>query len=132
MDTRASVETVLDQLYAARCANDANAAGALFAADGRFAAYLDGTPTLSAHAERVSAMNTLFTAFTVVDFHEHCRVIDPPRAVVHWRGRFRALNGREGEANILDLFEFRDGKVAGATTFYDTAFAARLSAPNQA
>jgi len=47
--------------------------------------------------------------------------------VVHWRGRFRTLNGREGEASVLDLFEFRDGKVAAATTFYDTAYAARLS-----
>ena len=127
MDTRASIETMLDQLYAARRANDANAAGALFAADGRFAANLDGMPTLTAHVERVSALNTLFTAFKVVDFHEHCRVIDPPRAVVHWRGRFRALNGREGDANVLDLFEFRDGKLASATTFYDTAYAARLS-----
>jgi ketosteroid isomerase-like protein len=129
MDTRATIEAMLDQLYAARRANDADAAGTLFAADGRFAANLDGMPTLSAHVERVSAMNTLFTAFKVVDFHEHCRVIDPPRAVVHWRGRFRALNGREGEASILDLFEFQDGKVAAATTFYDTAYAARLSGP---
>ena len=127
MDTRATIEAILDQLYAARRANDANTAGALFAADGRFAANLDGAPTLTAHAERVSAMNTLFTAFKVIDFHEHCRLVDPPRAVVHWRGRFRALNGREGEANVLDLFEFRDAKVAAATTFYDTAFAARLS-----
>ena len=127
MDTRATIEAALDRLYTARRANDAGAAGALFAADGRFAANLDGAPTLSAHVERVSAMDTLFTAFKVVAFQEDCRVIDPPRAVVHWRGRFRALNGREGEANILDLFEFRDGKVASATTFYDTAYAARLS-----
>lgn len=127
MDTRASIEGVLDKLYRARRANDADTAGALFATDGRFAANIDGMPTLSAHVERVSAMKTLFTGFKVVAFQEHCRVIDPPRAVVHWRGRFRALNGREGEANILDLFEFQDGKVASATTFYDTAFAERLS-----
>ena len=59
----------------------------------------------------------------------HCRVIDPPRAVVHWHGKFRMQNGEIGETDTLDLIEVQDGKIASLTTFFDTAYAARLSAP---
>jgi ketosteroid isomerase-like protein len=49
--------------------------------------------------------------------------------VVHWRGTFRARNGREGETDILDLIEVRDGRIASLTTFFDTSYAANLAAP---
>jgi ketosteroid isomerase-like protein len=80
-------------------------------------------------AEQVEAMKGMFAAFEVVEFRQHCRIIDPPRAVVHWRGKFRAQNGQVGESDILDLIEVRDGRIASLTTFFDTAYAAALSAP---
>ena len=49
MDTRASIETVLDKAYAARQSNDAQGAADLFADDAKFGA--NGKP----HAERRAA-----------------------------------------------------------------------------
>jgi uncharacterized protein (TIGR02246 family) len=128
MDTRATIEAVLDKAYAARRAHDAEAAAALFADNGRFVA--NGMPSAAEkRTDRVDAFKALFSAFEVVDFREHCRVIDPPRAVVHWRGTFRARNGRVGETDVLDLIEVQDGKITALTTFFDTAYAANLSGP---
>ena len=52
----------------------------------------------------------------------------PFRAVVHWRGTFRAKNGQVGDTDILDLIEIRDGRISSLTSFFDTAYAAALSA----
>ena len=128
MDARASIEAILDKAYAARRGNDADAAAACFCDDGRFMA--NGMPEGTKNrAEQVEAMKGMFAAFEVVEFRQHCRIVDPPRAVVHWRGKFRAQNGQVGEADILDLIEVRDGRIAALTTFFDTAYAAALSAP---
>ena len=127
MDTRAAIDSCIDKLYAARQANDAVAAAACFREDGRFAP--NGAPTVAKNrAEHLASMKGLFEAFKVEKFQQHCRIVEPPRAAVHWRGTFRAQNGRVGDADILDVIEFRDGQVVSLTTFYDTAFAAALSA----
>jgi ketosteroid isomerase-like protein len=128
MDTRASIEAILDQAYAARQRQDAVAAAACFTDDGCFMA--NGMPTTTKNrTEQVDAMKAMFDAFEVVGFQQHCRIVDPPRAVVHWRGKFRTRNGQVGESDVLDLFEIRDGRIASLTTFFDTAYAAALSAP---
>jgi len=128
MDTRAAIEAVLDKAYAARRAEDAGAVAACFCEDGQFKA--NGWPTAArTHAERHSAVKDLFAAFALLEMHLHCRIIDPPRAVVHWRGKFRAQNGQVGDTDVLDLIEVRDGKIASLTTFFDTGYAAALSAP---
>jgi len=127
MDTRATIEAILDQAYAARRSQDATAAAALFTEDGKFCA--NGAPSAAKPAERADALKGMFAAFAVVEFHQHCRIVDPPRAVVHWRGKFRAQNGKEGETDILDLVEVRDGRIASLTSFFDTAYAGALAAP---
>ena len=127
MDTRATIEAVLDQAYAARRAHDAQVASVLFTDDGHFMA--NGSPVAKGLTERVSAMQGMFAAFEVIEFREHCRIIDPPRAVVHWRGKFRTQNGNVGNTDVLDLFELRDGKIASLTSFFDTEYALALSAP---
>src|SRR3954471_1444444 len=109
MDTRAEIASILDKAYAARRSNDAGAAAALFADDGKFGA--NGAPHAERQTERLEAPTRMFADFAVGGFHEHCRVIDPRCAVVHWRGTFRARNGREAETDILDLIEVRDGKI---------------------
>jgi ketosteroid isomerase-like protein len=127
MDTRAAIEALLDKIYAARRQNNADAAAACFAENGRFMS--NGAPAATTNrAEQVDALRGLFDAFELIEFEQHCRVIDPPRAAVYWRGQFRAKNGRVGDADILDIIEVRDGKIASLTTFYDTAYAAQLSA----
>ena len=128
MDTRASVEAILDKAYDARRRSDAEAAAACFCDDGRFVA--NGTPGATKNRpEQVMALKQTFEAFALLEFHQHCRIIDPPRAVVHWRGKFRAQNGRVGDTDIIDLIEVRDGRICKLTTFFDTAYAAAVSAP---
>jgi ketosteroid isomerase-like protein len=127
MDTRATIEGILDKLYAARLANDAKAAADCFQEDGRFKSN-GASAAATNRAEQLDALKGLFDAFVCNSLQQHCRVIDPPRAVVHWRGTFRAKNGKVGETDVLDIIEFRDGRAASVTTFYDTAYAAALSA----
>jgi len=127
MDTRATIDSILDKAYAARRSHDAQTAAALFAEDGRFMA--NGAPAAAkSRAEHLTALKALFDAFEVVKFEQHCRIIDPPRAVVHWRGQFRAKNGKIGETDVLDLIEVQAGRIASLTSFFDTAYAADLSA----
>jgi len=128
MDTRASIEAVLDRAYEARRRNDAEASAACFCDNGCFMA--NGVPDSTKNrSEQVVALKRLFEEFALVEFTQHCRVIDPPRAVVHWRGKFRAKNGRVGDTDIIDLIEVRDGHIASLTTFSDTAYAMNLAAP---
>ena len=127
MDTRATIESLLDKAYAARRSQDPQAAAACFTDDGCFRANVSGMPPARG-AEREAGMKGVFEAFELLELKEHCRVIDPPgRAVVHWRGKFR-VNGQVGETDVLDLIEVRDGKIASLTTFFDTAYAAALGA----
>ena len=125
MDTRATIASILDRAYTARRTNDAAGAAAVFAPDGQFGA--NGAPAATKLIERTDAIATMFDNFRVIAYTEHCRIIDPPRAVVHWRGRFRLKNGREAETDVLDLIEISDGKIASLTTFFDTAYASALS-----
>jgi ketosteroid isomerase-like protein len=128
MDTRASIEAILDKAYDARRRSDAAAAAACFCDDGCFTAL--GIPgSTKNRSEQVTALKQVFEAFGLLEFHQYCRIIDPPRAVVHWRGKFRAQNGRVGDTDVLDLIEVRDGRIASLTTFYDTAYAMNLAAP---
>ena len=128
MDTRASIEAVLDRAYEARRRNDAEASAACFCDNGCFMA--NGVPDSTKNrSEQVVALKRLFEEFALVEFTQHCRVIDPPRAVVHWHGTFRAKNGQTGDTDVLDLIEVRDGKIASLTSFFDTAYASALSAP---
>ena len=127
MDTRATIENILDQAYAARRRNDAEGAAGCFTEDGCFRA--NGGPATKNRTEQAMALTSQFDAFEVLEMHVHCRVIDPPRAVVHWRGKFRTKSGQVGDSDILDLIEVRDGRIASLTTFFDTAYAQALSAP---
>src|SRR3954469_23068726 len=126
MDTRATIESILDQAYAARQRQDHEAAAACFTEDGCFR--VNGGRGTGSRTEQHMALKATFAQFELLAFTQHCRIIDPPRAVVHWRGTFRAPNGQVGDTDILDLIEVRDGRIAALTTFFDTAYAAALSA----
>jgi uncharacterized protein (TIGR02246 family) len=127
MDTRTAIDAIIDKAYDARRRHDAKAAAELFAPDGIFTA--NGLASAKGKPERDSALAEVFSGFHLLAFEQHCRVIDPPYAVVHWRGTFRMKNGREGPTAVLDLIEVRDGKIVSLTSFFDTAFAAALNAP---
>jgi ketosteroid isomerase-like protein len=127
MDTRASIDAILDKAYEARQRQDVAAAAACFTEDGCFRA--NGGPPTANRIEQTMSLKAQFEAFELLKMSVHCRIIDPPRAVVHWHGTFRAKNGQLGETDILDLIEVRDGRIASLTTFFDTAYAAALSVP---
>jgi ketosteroid isomerase-like protein len=127
MDTRGAIEAILDKAYAARQRQDVAAAAACFTEDGCFRP--NGGPPTTNRVEQTMSLKAVFEAFELLNMNVHCRIIDPPRAVVHWRGMFRAKNGQLGETDVLDLIEVRDGRIASLTTFFDTAYAAALSAP---
>jgi hypothetical protein len=67
-------------------------------------------------SEQVAALKQTFEAFELLNFQQRCRIIDPPRAVVHWHGKFRARNGRVGDTDIINLIEVRDGRIARRST----------------
>lgn len=71
MDTRATIEAVLDKLYDARRQNDATAAAECFREDGRFMP--NGAPAATTNrVEQLSALKGLFDAFvccTQLDVH---------------------------------------------------------------
>jgi uncharacterized protein (TIGR02246 family) len=129
MTSRQEIEQVLDRAYAARQRQDVAATLECFRSDGSFVS--NGAPAPARGTDQCrSALAALFETFTLLEFTPHCRVIDPPRAAVHWQGKFRANpTGQVAAADILDLIEVKDGKIASLTTFFDTALAARLTTP---
>ena len=130
MDTRADIERILDHAYAARQRQDLDQTVECFHENAAFKLNGSGACT-TCRAEQRDALQGMFDTFELLNFSHTCRVIDPPRAVVHWRGTFRAKNtGREAEAEILDLFEIQDGRIVSLTSFFDTALAAQLTQPS--
>jgi ketosteroid isomerase-like protein len=130
MDTRQQIDRIIDQVYAARAKQDVEGIVECFCADGG-SFHMNGAerPAI-ARTEQRSSLEGLMATFDLTDFREHCRVIEPPKAVVHWRGKFHSkATGRAAEADILDLIEFKDGKITSLTTFFDTALAGRLTQP---
>jgi len=125
---RLEIERILDATYAARRQHDVDGVLETFCTDCKFVmGGADGKP-LNKNGQR-AALEQLFGAFELQHSHEFCRVIDLPRAVVHWRGVFRGrASGRTAETDVLDLFEIRDGKIVSLDSFYDTALAAQLLA----
>lgn len=128
MTERQDIERLLDAAYAARRRHDVDGVLETFCTDCKFVlGGSDGKP-LNKNGQR-AALEQLFDAFELQESKEFCRVIDPPRAVVHWRGVFRGRkSGRVGNTDVLDLFEFRDGKIVSLASFYDTAVAAQILA----
>jgi ketosteroid isomerase-like protein len=126
MDARASIDALVDRAYAARRNHDVAGAMACFTEDGGFRTS-GGQPTTN-RAEQQRALKGVFDAFALIAFEQRCRVIDPPRAVVHWRGKFRMKNGNIGELDVLDLIEVQDGRIAPLVTFFDSAYAEKLNA----
>jgi len=88
MDTRASIDAILDKAYEARQRQDVAAAAACFTEDGCFRA--NGGPPTANRIEQTMSLKAQFEAFELLKMSVHCRIIDPPRAVVHWHGTFRA------------------------------------------
>jgi ketosteroid isomerase-like protein len=132
MTTRAEIETLLRNLYAARVRSDLDAICRAFTPDARFelaSSPLAGPPPLLATgvAQFRPAIAGLIKTF---DFKDHAivtMVVEGEQAAVRWRSTIRSsITGETVTTEVVDIIHFANGRIAAMTEFCDTALAARL------
>jgi ketosteroid isomerase-like protein len=127
MTSRETMRALIDQAYAARARGDVGELVAAFHEDAVFELAgskkaLDITGVVEGHPSLQQAMtdfvrNFEFTKRDILSF-----VADGDRAAVHSRLTVRyTQNGTTFTSDVLDLFTFRDGKIAKLVEFADTA-----------
>jgi ketosteroid isomerase-like protein len=133
MPDRGQIEKTIRDAYAARVSGDAKKAAQYFTDDAEFR--IAGEPTASPVAMKAVGaasvrdhLDKLIQAFEFSDHQILTMLVDGPRVAVHSRVTVRAKpKGPGGTTELMDLIEFRDGRIASFTQFCDTAFASRLS-----
>lgn len=123
-DDRASIQAVLEALYAARCDGDLNRLSGLFAANGRFriAGTGDGKPIAIA-ADGADAirgwLTVLLKSFSISRREMLSTVIEGPRAAVHWRATIHSrITGAQVVTELMDQVEVSSGKIASYVEFF--------------
>lgn len=117
-DDRATVEALLDALYAARVGGELERLTGLFAADAHFriSGSGDGKPIALA-AEGVSQIRTWLTvlvkSFSLSRHERLATVIEGSRAAVHWRATIHSrITGAVVATELMDHLEVRSGKIS--------------------
>src|SRR5262245_40942607 len=135
MSDRSEIERILKEAYAARKRGDIDAILRLFSVDAHFqlAGSISASPiplrTAGASQFR-NVLDKLIRTFEWVDQQIICMLIDGPRAAVHWRGRIRSTaSGETVDTELVDIVEFKDGRIVSFVEFCDTALATRLMKP---
>ncbi len=122
----------VEDAYAARVRGDLD--GVMRAFSNTAALQMNATPShpsLAYFTEDTSALRTamseLIDTFTFSDLQIIDSVVEGSKAVVRSRFTVQAKpTGKSARTEILDLFEFKDGKIVSMTQFCDTALAAQL------
>lgn len=118
--------------YAARVRGDVEGVLSVFTPDAIFrlnAAPLNRITAVHtmAGAELRSAMTQLIDNFEFSDFEIVDSVVEGSKAAVRSMFTVRArTTGRVAQTEVLDLIEFKDGKICSFVQFFDTAFANNL------
>lgn len=115
--------------YAARVRGDVEGVLSVFTADAIFR--LNAAPVnliTTVHtvddAELRSAMTQLIDNFEFSDFEIVDSVVEGSKAAVRSMFTVRAkASGQVAQTEVLDLIEFKDGKICSFVQFFDTAFA---------
>ena len=135
MSDRAEIERILKEAYAARKRGDIDAILRLFSADVHFqlAGSISASPiplrTAGASQFR-GVLDRLIRTFEWVDQQILSMLIDGSRAAVHWRGKIRsAVSGETVDTELVDIVEFKDGRIVSFVEFCDTALVTRLMKP---
>jgi len=135
MSDRSEIERILKEAYAARKRGDIDAILRLFSVDAHFqlAGSISASPiplrTAGASQFR-NVLDKLIRTFEWVDQQIICMLIDSPPAAVHWRGRIRSTaSGETVDTELVDIVEFKDGRIVSFVEFCDTALATRLMKP---
>ena len=131
---RHAIEQTLRRAYEARVRGDIDEISRIFREDAHFE--LAGSPAASAVARRTLGVEEfrpriveLIKTFEMSDLEVLSMVIEGQRAAVHWRVKVRStITGATATTDLMDLVEFKDGRIAFFLEFCDTALAARLMA----
>jgi ketosteroid isomerase-like protein len=132
--TREQMLQVMGACYAARVGGDVDRIVAAFSPDAKFT--LNATPPQACVAVDTSGCDSMRTALgALVDAFEFQKldivdsVVEGSKAAIRIRFTVKSrATGRTAVTESLDLVEFRDGKVASYTQFFDSAIADRLTA----
>ena len=133
--TREEMMRVIGDAYAARVSGNVEGIVAAFAPNARFS--LNAAPPLPTVAVATEGeggirkeMTQLVNAFEFQKLDVVDSVVEGSKAAVRIRFTVRSrTTGGIAVTESLDLFEFRDGKVASYTQFFDTALADRMMTP---
>ena len=132
MTERFEIERVLEEAYAARKRGDVDGILRLFSADVHFqlAGSISASPIplrTAGAAQFRTVLDRLVRTFEWVDQQILCMLIDGSRAAVHWRGKIRSTaTGETVDTELVDIVEFKDGRIVSFVEFCDTALATRL------
>jgi ketosteroid isomerase-like protein len=134
--SRAEVERVIRDSYAARRDEDVEAVLGFFTKDATFRISINERlgeygRTIRGHEELRQFFVQLFRTWDWREFHFESVVIDESgrqiRAAVHSTGTMRhAPSGREFRFETLDLLSFSDGRIASFLEFFDTDLLAQF------
>jgi ketosteroid isomerase-like protein len=134
MSTRADIERIIREAYAARVRNDLEACLQLF--DPRSGFRLAGSSAASPVAVRRlgtgelrEVLGDLFRIFVWLDHEIVSMVIEGSKVAVHGRAKVRStITGETVETELADFWEIDRGRITSLIEFCDTALAARLMA----
>jgi ketosteroid isomerase-like protein len=118
--------------YAARVRGDVEGVLSVFTADAVFrlnAAPLNRITAVHTvdSAELRSAMTQLIDNFEFSDFEIVDSIVEGSKAAIRSMFTIRArTTGHVAQTEVLDLIEFKDGKICSFVQFFDTAFANNL------
>ncbi|MDB5577613.1 MAG: hypothetical protein JWR80_2789 [Bradyrhizobium sp.] len=131
MDRKMMLQTI-EEAYAARVRGDLDGVMRAFAVDANFQINAAPSPPQLAYFTEDSnalrtAMAQLIDTFEFSDLQILDSVVEGPKAVVRLSFTVKARpTGKSVKTEVLDLFEFKDGKIAAMSQFCDTAAAAQL------
>jgi ketosteroid isomerase-like protein len=131
MTSRADIERILRDAYAARQRGDLDALAGIFAPHARFQmAGSNASPiaTLVEGAEQYRPLLAgMIKTFEILEHDILTMLIDGSKAAVQWRARMRStVTGETVETDLFDLLEIEDGRITSFYEFCDTALAARM------
>ncbi|MGZ5804454.1 MAG: nuclear transport factor 2 family protein [Xanthobacteraceae bacterium] len=134
MVARDDVEKLVREAYRRRLADDIAGTCEMFSQDADFrvaGGTAPGVPALAAkgQVQLRELLSQIVKTFVISDFKFKSIQVEGNRATVHWHAHMRStVNGQEADTEIVDLLEFRDGRIASFLEFCDTAMAHRMLA----
>ena len=131
MTSRADIERILNDTYAARKRGDLDAICRIFAPHARFQMAGSNVSPVATKVVGTEQYRPLLAGmiktFELLDYTIVSMLIDGNAAAVQWHAKLRSsVTGQTVETDLFDLIEIADGQIASFLEFCDTALAARM------